>query len=661
MTPVHSSSPMELDEDHDGPSALRAAADTPDSPSPRTIDLSRKRAASINTADASYAKFEHLKLDTPTNMNVVIPRDHVCLCTPAPKIPRPRNAFILYRQHHQAQVVAQNPNLSNPDISKIIGEQWNEEPEDIKANWKGLADEEKQRHQRQYPDYRYQPRRGSRAQANRPGTSPADDGARCPKCNGRSIVNPRAPSVPLSAPIAALPEMRPYAPPARGDETDMALRRSYGSLPPTRSRYLSHQHNQHEVEEYDPESPEMKRRRFNAGGAYHSVTSPHMNPGQPSRTMSAGAPPSSMRHYFNATPGLPEPGSLPRSQSGPMAPPPRPPMSGPWAEHSPHPSRHHGFDESLRLPPLQTSVSMSSTAAGEGDGRQTGTPVTGLGISATRDPQPRSVEATIMSVSFVRKMTVLGRICQPVSKVRGSEVDTRGPVIAVEGPKSRILQQVGQAVEKALMESKQFNLKTWANHSIQELDDGDIFDHEREGEPSESHGRYVSHLRTMMLWHEKSQEIEQHIAHIDGPKPDEAGEIPRRGSAESSSSLDSHGKPTSSNVPVALLKEGYSLTVSDMLACNVPITDAYGPIDHWQWLATLWRGVVGPDLVVYVKPSMDEEIAKHGTVHVQKRPGLVLVRIPVGSNLDEATERRVGFEVVEWVRAESYREGLGKT
>lgn len=81
---------MELD-DHDGPRAFRAATDTPDSPSPRTVDLARKRAASINTAEANYARFEHLRLNTPTNMNKDSPRDHICLCTPAPKIPRPRN------------------------------------------------------------------------------------------------------------------------------------------------------------------------------------------------------------------------------------------------------------------------------------------------------------------------------------------------------------------------------------------------------------------------------------------------------------------------------------------------------------------------------------------------------------------------------------------
>ena len=49
-------------------------------------------------------------------------------------------AFILYRQHYQASVVAQNPGLPNPEISKIIGEHWRTLPEHTKREWKALAE-----------------------------------------------------------------------------------------------------------------------------------------------------------------------------------------------------------------------------------------------------------------------------------------------------------------------------------------------------------------------------------------------------------------------------------------------------------------------------------------------------------------------------------------
>ena len=49
-------------------------------------------------------------------------------------------AFILYRQHNQAGVVAQNPRLANPEVSKIIGDHWRNLSADEKNHWKLLAD-----------------------------------------------------------------------------------------------------------------------------------------------------------------------------------------------------------------------------------------------------------------------------------------------------------------------------------------------------------------------------------------------------------------------------------------------------------------------------------------------------------------------------------------
>ena len=103
-------------------------------------------------------------------------------------------AFILYRQHHQASVVAQNPGLANPEISKVIGEQWQNQPLDVKNKWKALAEEEKLRHQQQYPTYRYQPKRNGRRNSltSDPLTS-AGEKPKCRKCGGRSILTPSTP------------------------------------------------------------------------------------------------------------------------------------------------------------------------------------------------------------------------------------------------------------------------------------------------------------------------------------------------------------------------------------------------------------------------------------------------------------------------------------
>ena len=146
-----------------------------ESPKYRTQSLSQaaRTGNRPSIADSSSAPrksvVEKWQEDTPSS---------ICLCQPEPKVPRPRNgictillhtsqllsscfpispppslpfvlvslltclsaAFILYRQHHQQVVVAQNPGLANPEISKIIGDHWRKSSVETKEHWKLLAD-----------------------------------------------------------------------------------------------------------------------------------------------------------------------------------------------------------------------------------------------------------------------------------------------------------------------------------------------------------------------------------------------------------------------------------------------------------------------------------------------------------------------------------------
>ncbi len=112
-------------------------------------------------------------------------------------------------------------------------------------------------------------------------------------------------------------------------------------------------------------------------------------------------------------------------------------------------------------------------------------------------------------------------------------------------------------------------------------------------------------------------------------------------------------------------------------------------------MATLWRGIVGPDLTVYVK-ALDvaadrearEELARFGGVECRWDVGAVVVRACVGvggdgdadghgdagsargkgagAMVEEKTLRRLGFEVLEWVRGgmaggrTAFGKGLGR-
>lgn len=64
--------------------------------------------------------------------------------------------------------------------------------------------------------------------------------------------------------------------------------------------------------------------------------------------------------------------------------------------------------------------------------------------------------------------------------------------------------------------------------------------------------------------------------------------------------------------------------------------------------------------MVYVRPAEEEEMRDGRLQAVElKGPGVMMVRV-VGEEgrVGEKVERRLGFEVVEWVRNGSFKEGF---
>ncbi|KAK4101930.1 hypothetical protein N658DRAFT_424535, partial [Parathielavia hyrcaniae] len=628
--------------------------------------------------------------------------------------------FILYRQHHQAQVVQQNPGLANPEISKIIGEQWRLESEERKNQWKLLAEEEKQRHQHMYPDYRYQPRRGNKtagAQSTRPAPSPGQDPHHCPNCGGRYIATPRTPSTPFTTPTSSTkPGSTPHVPPfpqlgqhhhpsGLASRADMSR---YSRAPPQHwgSSSFPTPGSLYDVQEDCDRaimSPnEAKRRRYNAAGSYHnfhalpSPPPPYPQPGggatsaHPHPRQSSFSNPPTPASYAVPTAGLPGPSSMlpPRSSPpGPMPPPPRPLRSVPVAGQQypggaptpsfPRNSSNHnnnnnnnssssrpGFDECLRLPPLQTHLPTSPDTTGSEP--STGGPGT---AGTGRDAAARSVEAMVMSISSVNKLRVLERISPPLGADESDGFGgRRGPVIAVEGPDQRLVRAVAKIVERALRAGSPaaeggWEVRCWEDGSVQHQQQ----QQQREGEDvsmvhaaaglgsasrqgsqassssiaaspslgSSTHGSinpFTAYLGTIADWHAKSAEIVQFVTGATRQPP------PTTTTTTKSQPPQTHNQGQNNDnkkpLPIALLPSGFSLSLADRFACAVPIADAYAPVDHWQWMATLWRGIVGADLVVYVSPRV------FGQGHASSAV------VPV----DEKIERRLGFEVVEWVR-----------
>ncbi|KAK8038946.1 hypothetical protein PG993_007357 [Apiospora rasikravindrae] len=754
----------------------------------------RKRAASIDIHEANkHPRLQDVGLYTPASGRSSLatpldigggPRDLICLCTKAPKVPRPRNAFILYRQHYQAIVAAKNPGLANPDISKLIGEQWREQPEEVKNSWKRLAEEEKVRHQRQYPDYRYQPRRGGKHQnqnnsnnsAVHKTTAAGEDPSRCNKCGGRYIATPRTPSTPFAAaapppplPLSAHTSSMAGAPPGhmpaymthnpRVIETDHLMRRgSSASMMSVDShgRRYTQPHLRDIEEDYammsmaSPTHPEsmIKRRRVNGGGGYMPGSppmgwAPYPGAGDPRYPQQTGHGQLNPRPSFSGGFGpqgpyqgntgganrLPRPpssgvgGGVPqtpyRSNNGmvEMQPPPRPSISHQGQAQTPSRSSG-GFDESLRLPPLQTQLpnspnmnSAPETAAGSA---YPGT-MAGLGIiqngmpqqptqqqqqqqqvarqsqQAAQQQQPRHPQTHSSTPppprwthNYMYKLNMLRAISPPLRPPASgsSPLEARGPIIAIEGATDALglLKEVAAVVEKALSISGECVVRTWNGPSVDGIH-GDSKslnssstelkkDGSKVGEtPSaqDNNGQspgnpMANYLVQMLKWHDTSDELVN-------------------GTTTAATKTEPSPAPVTTlinnKLPVAVLGTGYSLTQSDRYATTLPMKDAYQTEDHWKWVATLWRGIVGPDLTIYVK--LDEGRGSNCVEFVN--PAVVVLRVPGPAappssssfdapapaasevHVDERLERRLGFEIMEWVRNGSFKatgSGSGK-
>lgn len=82
-----------------------------------------------------------------------------CVCNKKAtmKMPRPKNAFILYRSHHAKDILRHSKTGNYQHVSGIAGKLWNAESDAVKAKFYQLAAEEKLRHQELYPEYKYVP------------------------------------------------------------------------------------------------------------------------------------------------------------------------------------------------------------------------------------------------------------------------------------------------------------------------------------------------------------------------------------------------------------------------------------------------------------------------------------------------------------------------
>ena len=367
-------------------------------------------------------------------------------------------------------------------------------------------------------------------------------------------------------------------------------------------------------------TPDSKRRRF-ANGT-------HM----PARMENAPLTPFP---FSRRRESLPRPDFMPKNHFA-MAPPPRP-------IHTPSVS-HEG---SLTLPPLKTAnVSEAST-------------------------QAKSVEAMVMSISAINKIKVLAKICPPLPPPGpiSPPQSVRGVVIAVDGTDRDAVTAMVAHLKNLFEKDQYYKVRRWDSPTLN----------------SDSNGAasFADYFQLITSWHSVSAEVTKFITTIPSPPspgpispntvhPSRSTETNIRTSEPTSSAAPKPtNKPPSFQrnsspdvVPIAIIPY-YQLTLTDAAASTIPIADAYAPIDHWQWMACLWRGVVGPDITIAVRSanyesasageiaSPRDESSRHGATGVDVRLGdarAIVLKCDGGNGVNEAALRRMGFEVGEWGR-----------
>jgi hypothetical protein len=242
--------------------------------------------------------------------------------------------------------------------------------------------------------------------------------------------------------------------------------------------------------------------------------------------------------------------------------------------------------------------------------------------------QSRSVEAMVMSVPYPVKIKVLGRIT-PALKDPGPTspaIPVRGAIIAVEGDDLPAVKELSKWLKEFLTKEKEYNPRI-EDPPKGPMDSKDV--------------TFEDYLDLIKEWHNKSKEMIKYITTSITPSNSDSE------NADDASTSSTHEITVK---PVIILPT-YQLHASDAYTSRIPIQDAYSPTDHWQWMATLWRGTVGPDLTIYIHTTETKETPHGGKlVELNDEVRCLTVRKEKGSKFEVSALRRVGFEVGEWIR-----------
>ena len=273
--------------------------------------------------------------------------------------------------------------------------------------------------------------------------------------------------------------------------------------------------------------------------------------------------------------------------------------------------------------------------------------------------QAKSVEAMVMSIPTINKIKLLAKISPPlpVPGPASPPHATRGALLAVDGNDEEALKTVVSYLKEYLERDDDYMIKLFSRPTptrCETIAEWKKLMYEYHAQSDEI-TKYITNIpvepdkktsiatdsskgsisntsspvspKTIKSSKKPSRNAKKAAASIEGdtemegttsdppaeadtsdkPSDTTAGQESHRQSRQSTSIPNLPSLQPPLPIPIALVPK-YQLTLTDAAASMVPIADEYSPIDHWQWMGTQWRGVVGPDVTVDVRVLSPAEV-----------------------------------------------------
>lgn len=349
--------------------------------------------------------------------------------------------------------------------------------------------------------------------------------------------------------------------------------------------------------------------------------------------------------------------------------------------------------------------------------------------------ESRSVEAMVMSIPFFNKLKVIRQVARRIDEsylsTPGHHI--RGTILAVEGDDPQAVDGVMASLSDILQRSGEFDVRCMSGPAAPSSSQGecDFKDYMSEILQWHEKSRHIVDFITGVEYarnetpaqamaggsmpvvkqeyislDDQEMETSTHSSSSDTEIPSAASAACRKDSQETlrermraasvastgmgqsrdctPNTASSHNLRTtpvsehsskSHKIPLLLINN-HILHATNVWSSSIPITDSYSPVDQWRWFASLWRGIIGADVTVYIKAlgnggtagvingtsgggvggssgngdvEAKKTTCKTPAVEIKEEFGTIVVRQD-GERIDDSAVRRVGFEVGEWVR-----------